>query len=176
MDLTATWYASAAAAWGCYAFGIWTFRVSRGEPLFLGVAKAALVACPVILSCFGIHATRQYEVALARTSVKPLEVASGDSGRERTIERIETSDGIHIEREHIAGWRLVSAEERGRATHRTLLQRDAGCERCSQCDEGCRRESEGCACCILGVPGCSCGNRGDSVAIGQGSIVLGNNF
>ena len=185
MDLTQTWHATAAAAWGCYIFGVWTFRVSRGEPLFLGVAKAALVACPVILSCFGIHATRQYEVALARTSVKPLEVASGSSGRERTIERVEWSDGTTIERERIPGWRFTAADRAAEGEHRAghqrasdwaMLERAIRPAECDVCCEKCRCEAAGIADCILGVPGCSCNECGDSVAIEQGGLVLGNNF
>ena len=158
----------------CLITGAAAWEYATGQRKWLG--RATIAGGVLQLMAFSRHAVTQYEVALARTSVPSLEVASGDSGRERTIERIETSDGIHIEREHIAGWRLVSAEERGRAAHRSLLQRDDGCERCSQCDEGCRCESEGCTCCILGVPGCSCNECGDSVAIEQSSIVSHNNF
>ena len=158
----------------CLITGAAAWEYATGKWKWLG--RATIAGGVLQLVAFSRHAVTEYEVALARVSVPSLEVAGGDSGRERTIERIETSDGIHIEREHIAGWHLVSADGRGRTTNRSLLQRDEGCQRCSQCDEGCRCEGKGCSCCILGVPRCcicdkcSCESSTDSLA------VFGHNF
>jgi len=176
MDMTQTWYATAAAAWGCYAFGIWTFRLSRGEPLFLAVAKMALVACPVILSCFGIHATRRYQFILATTSIPVVEVASSDNGRERTIERIDDGTGITIEREHIAGWQLVSAAGRGHETDRRLSRRAAGNQGCCRGNEGREGQAGGCVCGILGVPGCCEGCGRDCACESLSDGVFGIRF
>jgi len=176
MDMTATWYASAAAAWGCYAFGIWTFRLSRGEPLFLAVAKMALVACPVILSCFGIHATRRYQVILATTQIPVVEIANSDNGRERTVERIDTSDGIRIEREHIAGWHLVSAAGHRRKADWSLSFGDAGNQSGCCCNESSEGEAGGCICGLLGVPGCCDGECRDCACESISTAVSGIRF
>lgn len=158
----------------CLITGAAAWEYATGKRKWLG--RATIAGGMLQLVAFSRHAVTEYEVALARVSVPSLEVASGDSGRERTIERIETSDGFRIEREHIAGWRLVSAEERGRATHRSLLQRDEGCQRCSQCDEGCRCEGKGCSCCILGVPGCRICDKCSCESSTNSLAVFGHNF
>lgn len=154
MDMTQTWYATAAAAWGCYAFGIWTFRLSRGEPLFLAVAKMALVACPVILSCFGIHATRRYQVILATTQIPVVEIANSDTGRERTIERIECPNGLLFEREYYPGWRTVSADRHRQSASGAVLRGVDASTCCSRQAEGSTAGIAGGFCSCLAVPGC----------------------
>ena len=163
MDLTATWYATAAAAWGCYLFGVACFRMANGDKLFLGVAKAAIVTCPVVLSCFGVHATRRVEFILAATRIPLVEVANSDNGRERIIERIDDGTGITIEREHIAGWSLVSASGRGHKTNRSMSRGVVGDSGSSGSAQSGDRKSKGCICGLLEVPGCCSGGCADCI-------------
>ena len=106
------------------------------------------------LAAFSEYAVNQYEVVIARVSIPVMEVANGDNGRERIIERIDVGHGIAVEREHVPGWHFVSADGRGHETNWSVLQRTASGEGCGDCSAGCSGECEGCECPILGLPGC----------------------
>ena len=167
----------------CLFAGAAAWELAVGSGKWLG--RATIAGGVFQLMAFSRYAVNQYEVALARVSIPAMEVASGSSGRERTIERVEWSDGTTIERERIPGWRFTAADRAAEGEHRAghqrasdwaMLERAIRPAECDVCCEECRCEAAGIADCILGVPGCSCGNRGDSVAIGQGNLVSGNNF
>jgi len=136
----------------CLVFGAAAWEIATGHRKWLG--RATIAGGVLQLMAFSHHAVGQYQVVLATTQIPLIEVASSDNGRERTVERIDTSDGIRIEREHIAGWRLVSAAGRGRAADWRLPSGDAGDQGCCGGNEGSEGEVRGCVCGILGVPGC----------------------
>ena len=114
------------------------------------------------LAAFSEYAVNQYEVVIARVSIPVLEVANSDNGRERIIERIECPDGVIAEREHIAGWRLVTNDRPRFEAHRPLLQRTESAASGSEGIECGECRSNGCIGSLLGLPGCCAGSNRDA--------------
>ena len=167
----------------CLIAGAAAWELAVGSGKWLG--RVTIAGGVFQLMAFSEYAVNQYEVALARVSTRAVEVANGSGGRERTIERVKWSDGTAIERERIPGWRFTAADRAAEGEHRaghqrasdwTMLERAIRSAECNVCSEGCRCEAAGCPDCILAVPGCCCNECGDSVAIGESSLVSGNNF
>lgn len=129
------------------------------------VGRSTIAGGVLQLMAFSHYAVSQYEVAIVRANLPTLEVATNDSGRERTIERIECPEGTIVEREHIAGWRLVSADRPGFAAGRKMLQRAESSPGVDTAGASNRRTTEDCTHCILGVPGC-CGCGGSCCTSG----------
>lgn len=148
---------AAAVALLSLVFGAASWELSVGAVRWIG--RATIAAGVLQLMAFSQYAVRQYHVLVVRTNIPLVEVANADSGRERTIERIECPEGTIVEREHIAGWRFVSADGPGHATGRKMFQRTQSSPGVDTAGASNRRTIEDCAHCILGVPGC-CGCGG----------------
>jgi len=172
---------AAAVALLSLVFGAASWELSAGAVKWIG--RATIAAGVLQLMAFSQYAVRQYHVLVVRTNLPVLEVAGGDSGRERTIERIECPEGTIVERQHIAGWRLVSADGPGFAAGRKMLRRTESSPGIDSAGPGNRRTTEDCPHCILAVPGsCGCGGScctsaaiHDATGVSTGGV-RGNSF
>ena len=143
----------------CLVFGAAAWEIATGHRKWLG--RATIAGGVLQLMAFSHHAVGQYQVVLAAHKLPLLEVANSDAGRERIIERIDDGTGITIEREHIAGWRFVSATGRGYKADRSMLRGIAGDPGSGCCTESGDREGKGCICGLLEMPGCCPGGCPD---------------
>lgn len=135
--------------------GAAAWEIAKGGLRWVG--RSTIAGGVLQLMAFSHHAVSQYEVAIVRANLPTLEVAGGDSGRERTIERINAGGDTVFEREHIAGWQFASAGYRHPAG-RQVPQRDESSTGVGEASPGNRRTTEGCPDCILALPGrCGCG-------------------
>jgi len=142
---------AAAVALLSLIFGAASWEMSAGALRWIG--RATIAAGVLQLMAFSQYAVRQYHVLVVRSNIPLVEVAHADSGRERTIERVHHSSGRVIERESIAGWRLVTADGagRGRATDWRLLRGDDSVDAGDRCSRGGGYCSEKCLERLLGV-------------------------
>ena len=145
----------------CLVFGAAAWEIATGRRKWLG--RATIAGGVLQLMAFSHHAVGQYQVILATTQIPLVEVASGDNGRERTIERIDVGHGITVEREHVPGWHFVSAAGRGYKTNRSMSRGVAGNSGGGGSTEGSNREGKGCICGLLAVPGCCTGGCTDCI-------------
>jgi hypothetical protein len=148
MELGEQFLKAAVLAWACFAWGIVVFRVLGGSMHGQVLAKVLILLAPGILTLFGYHSVRQYNVVLAANRIPVSEVA--DNGG-RTVERIDTyidADGYRL------SWAGFSSRS-GQQAVRTLLPGATGCEGCNQCPEGCSAGCAGNCECLRGLP-CSC--------------------
>lgn len=120
------------------------------------VGRSTIAGGVLQLMAFSHHAVSQYEVAIVRANLPLVEVANADSGRERTIERVDLGDTVILEREHVAGWHFASATGHRHQASGAMLQRGKAAEESDHAGSGCRCCDEGCSYCLLGVPGCCC--------------------
>ena len=144
---------AAAVALLSLVFGAASWELSAGALRWIG--RATIAAGVLQLMAFSQYAVRQYHVLVVRTNLPMVEVATNDSGRERTIERVDLGDTVVLEREHIAGWRLATAAGHRHPTGRQMLQRSEETEESDCSGEGCRRCDAGCSYGILALPGCN---------------------
>jgi len=158
---------AAAVALLSLIFGAASWEMSAGALRWIG--RATIAAGVLQLMAFSQYAVRQYHGLVVRANIPLVEVATNDSGRERTIERVDLGDTIVLEREHIAGWRLATAAGHRHSTSRQMLQRSEEAEESNQSGEGCRRCDAGCSHSILALPRCNgrdAGGRGFAGAEG----------
>ena len=150
-------------------FGAASWELMAGALRWIG--RATIAAGVLQLMAFSQYAVRQYHVLVVKTNIPLVEVATNDSGRERTIERVHAGDDTILEREHIAGWRLATAAGHRYTAGRPMLQRTEAAEGSDCSGESCRRCNAGCSHGILGVQGCSgkgCSGKGYGVGDNAG--------
>jgi hypothetical protein len=132
---------AAGIAWLCFAWGILVMRVHGKSPHGQALARVLILFAPGILTLFGYHSVRQYNVVLAQNRVPFSEVA--DNGG-RTI--VTGIDFVDIDGYGRIEWSRVSAGP-GYQTHRAMLSGSAA-------SEGADRSLAGNSCCLGGCCGC----------------------
>ena len=144
MELGEQFLKAAGLAWACFLWGIVVFRVVGNTMHGQAMARLLIALAPGILTCFGYHSVRQYNVVLAVNGIPFQEVA--DNGGRGDIDTITLAGGERLE------W--ISYRSRFES-HRAVL---SGADCCGGCDcgpKGCPTTCEGGCLCIRRLQGTS---------------------
>ena len=148
---------AAGIAWLCFAWGILVMRVHGKSPHGQALARVLILFAPGILTLFGYHSVRQYNVVLAANRIPFSEVA--DNGGRVHLTGIDSFDIPDIGR---VEWHKI-ARSGPQAGHRAML---SGSSRGGAFSEGNAIDiccPGGCSCRFGGLPcecsGCECCTR-----------------
>ena len=75
MDLGAEFVRACGLAWLCFAWGVIVFQMDSHSRQGQYLSRLLILLAPGILTCFGWHSVRQYNVVLAQNRVPFSEVA-----------------------------------------------------------------------------------------------------
>jgi hypothetical protein len=97
-DLAWEFGQAVALAWLCFGFGVVLFRMGCKDRHCQILSRGLLFLSPFVLTCFGVHATRENQQLAAILAARKSESVS-----ERvflaSVTRTDLGDGCHIERE-----------------------------------------------------------------------------
>lgn len=118
-DLAYEFAKAVSLAWLCFGFGVVLFRMGCKDRHCRILSRGLLFLSPFVLTCFGVHATRENQQLAAILAAKKSEGVS-----ERvflaSITRTDLGDGYSVERE-----RFTSGKS---AVHAQVPTRDVGSE------------------------------------------------
>lgn len=76
-DLVSEFVQAAAIAWACFGLGVILFRMGCKDWHARLLSRGLLFLSPFVLTCFGVHATRENQQLAARVSAAKTEKANG---------------------------------------------------------------------------------------------------
>jgi hypothetical protein len=170
VELGVEFLRAAGIAWLCFLWGIVVFRVHGQSRQGQALARVLILFAPGILTLFGYHSVRQYNVVLAQNRVPFSEVA--DHGGRVHLTGIDSLTFPGLGR---VEW-TRAARSGPQTGHRAMLSGGSGSRTANErtpldlgCPGGCSCEAGGLPC---GCTGCECGDgnghdRGIADAVGQ---------
>ena len=119
-DLMGELWQAVAIAWACFGFGVILFRMGCRDWHARYLSKALLFLSPFVLTCFGVHATRENQELAAIVAAK-----KGKAIDERiylaSIATADLGDGVEFRSEYYTDGSIVT-----RGQVRTSAGRVAG--------------------------------------------------
>ena len=92
-DLMGELWQAVAIAWACFGFGVILFRMGCKDWHARYLSKALLFLSPFVLTCFGVHATRENQELAAIVAARKSE-AIDDRIYLASVSRADLGDGI----------------------------------------------------------------------------------
>jgi len=108
-DLAWEFAQAVALAWLCFGFGVVLFRMGLDYQCLI-LSRGLLFLSPFVLTCFGVHATRENQQLAAIVAAKKSEAISGRVYL-TSATKTDLGYGVRIEREQYSdGQRSVCAQ------------------------------------------------------------------
>ena len=92
-DLMGELWQAVAIAWACFGFGVILFRMGCRDWHARYLSKALLFLSPFVLTCFGVHATRENQELAAIVAARKSEAIDGRVYL-ASVTRADLGDGI----------------------------------------------------------------------------------